>query len=422
MIMEVNMINKDLEIIFTKYNVIQLKTKRYYIQDLFSRAYDLENTYPYLFFLGNEIFDGDSAWLRLLVKIVKYLQNNKRIPLHVLYNYRVEWSNAQIFGFNKFITNSQKITEDLYMTTNFTGNHALWLLQDLLDLYDVPREECALFIHRSAWSEPKEVQDIVIKTVKDAFIEYLRDVKDKDGKTIERIIKGMDVINGVMSKISKSYGNFYLIDNTTYISNSKAKLFTDYPRFIEWNNSQVESVRKILDYYSGFATYYLNLYKTLNKYGFSTYSFCKEFKIGNRNFEIVKGELVADKRFKVNQTESSRTNVNKNPQPSLPKEKRNNTPVSYLERFILLIVLEHDFGITDTDIAKNLKGTDPKEVSFQYFGKYRRNDEITENSIRNAVHNLLLAGYLMYDEMFNTKCLGLTAKGRNIVKDYQNGK
>lgn len=42
-----------------------------------------------------------------------------------------------------------------------------------------------------------------------------------------------------------SYNDFFLFDDTLALSNYKSRLIKDYPKYIQWNESQVKTVKDI---------------------------------------------------------------------------------------------------------------------------------------------------------------------------------
>lgn len=51
-----------------------------------------------------------------------------------------------------------------------------------------------------------------------------------------------------------SYNDFFLFDDTLALSNYKSRLIKDYPKYIQWNESQVKTVQRNLDYITDYYT------------------------------------------------------------------------------------------------------------------------------------------------------------------------
>lgn len=250
-----------LDSLFAKYNVVCVGTTRIYGHSLADRSWNVENTAPFCVVVNGELELWDRAWSKIVKGIVQYLQATYPIDKEILYQYRTEWSKAQVFGKEKFIINSEKICEDLYVSINFTAVHSVWFIQDMLKLYNVDLNKCFLLIHRPPEREPKEIRDTIKNVVTDAFKFFLKE-KGKDDSTIESIMKIFEVINKVQAKISKSYSDFFLMDSTLVVANWKSKLLINYPKFISWSDKQVRMVKKVLDYYTEF---YGDVSKTIKK-------------------------------------------------------------------------------------------------------------------------------------------------------------
>ena len=59
---------------------------------------------------------------------------------------------------------SNAIFDNLYINTNHTAVHSVWLIQDLLDFYCVDKENVTLLIKRPPSIEPQEVKDYITNT------------------------------------------------------------------------------------------------------------------------------------------------------------------------------------------------------------------------------------------------------------------
>lgn len=51
-----------------------------------------------------------------------------------------------------------------------------------------------------------------------------------------------------------SYNDFFLFDDTLALSNYKSRLIKDYLKYIQWNESQVKTVQRYLDYITEYHT------------------------------------------------------------------------------------------------------------------------------------------------------------------------
>ena len=258
-----------LDEVFKKYNIFLFGTERIYSQSLIERDYDLENTIPYFLIIDNRLRLTFKAWTTTIIEIVTYLQKYYPLPLEELYNFRTKWSKAQIFGPNKFIANCKQIDNNLFVSVNFTALHSLWFIQDILQFYKIDLSTCHLLIHRPPSAEPKEVQNIVSKVVKESFTSYLVDEKNKSADFAKKVVDNFKYFNKVLFQISKSKYDFFLIDSASTLSNYKSRVLIDYKKYTVWSEKQLKIAKECLDYYTDFFT----AIKTfLKKYGQTIFS------------------------------------------------------------------------------------------------------------------------------------------------------
>lgn len=247
-------IGYGLDDLFNKYNIVLNGDERIYVQSLTERDYNLESTTPFCLVIDNFLELREKAWTRIVKGVAKYLQTNYPLPLDELYEYRTEWSKAAVFGPDKFLDNCEKVCEDLYVSVNFTALHSLWFIQDLLKLYKIDLSSCYLMIHRSPIAEPLEVQEAIRKVVKNSFTNYLIETKGKDKEKALKIVDNFKYLNAVLSKITRSYYDFFLLDSALILSIYKSKLLQEYRKYVIWNDKQLASVKRYLDYFTDFHT------------------------------------------------------------------------------------------------------------------------------------------------------------------------
>ena len=243
-----------LDELFQKYNILLNGTERIYVQSLEKRDYVLENTSPYSIVVDNFLEVKVKAWTKVVEDVAKYLQTNYPLPLEELYAFRTKWSKAAVFGPEKFLDNCVQISENLFVSINFTALHSLWFVQDILEKYNIDLSSCYLLIHRSPVAEPLEVQNAVREVVKTSFTNYLIEEKGKSKEAAINIVENFKFINAVLSKITRSYYDFFLFDSPAILSTYKSKLICDYKKYSGWTEKQILTVKKYLDYYTDFFT------------------------------------------------------------------------------------------------------------------------------------------------------------------------
>lgn len=241
-----------LDELFKEYKVLVFRTERIYIESLTNRNFDLENTTPYSLLIDNYFEARDRAWTKIIVKALQYLQLNYPRPLEELYSFHTEWSNARVFGPEKFIQNCEFVSDNLFVSVNFTSRHALWFIQDILKLYNIDLSSCYILIHRSPSSEPKPVREYIERVVKAAFRNFLINEKKKSEMSADNIIKSLETMNKVLAKMSPGYNNLFLFDTALVLSNYKSKLLHEHSKYCVWSDKQITIVKKCLDFYTEF--------------------------------------------------------------------------------------------------------------------------------------------------------------------------
>ena len=247
-------IGHGLDELFNKYNIVLNGDERIYAQTLVERDYNLESTTPFCLVIDGFLELREKAWTRIVKGVAQYLQANYPLPLDELYDYRTQWSKAAVFGPDKFLDNCEYVCEDLYVSVNFTALHSLWFIQDLLKLYKIDLSTCYLLIHRSPIAEPHEVQDAIRKVVKESFTNYLIEEKGKEKEKAIKIVDNFKYINSVLSKITRSYYDLFLLDSALILSIYKSKILQDYKKYVSWNDKQLAQVKRCLDYFTDFHT------------------------------------------------------------------------------------------------------------------------------------------------------------------------
>lgn len=252
--------------LFQKYGFLTNGFNRQYVSHAKERKYDFENTTPNQLQLlvpqhwedPNSLIIGpalkvfkESSWLRLEESLFKYLQSKAPKAKEELLAFRTDWSKAAIFAEAKTIDNMVKVG-DLYMSVNFTATHSAWFIGNLLELYDI--KVGYLFVHRAPIAEPQEIVDIVLQSRKGGFKNYLIEQCNKSEEKADKILSAFKVFNKVLSKMTSTYYDFFLFDNTMYLSNNKSKMLIDIGKYVVWSDSQIITAKKYLDYYSNYCT------------------------------------------------------------------------------------------------------------------------------------------------------------------------
>lgn len=235
--------------IFEKYNILLRGNERFYTEDLNERDYVLEGATP-VYIMIDDKYLSERSWIGLIPKLAIYLQSKSPKTSEELISYRTGWTKTPMFTTEKRI-NFQPIFDNLYINTNHTAVHSVWLIQDLLDFYCVDKTNITFLIKRPPSIEPQEVRDYVKTEIKMHFSDYLRS-KKMDQISIEKVINGIEIMNKYLAMISKSYYDFFLLDNTYTISNYKSKFLKDCSKYVQWSEKQMTAVKRYLDLYTKF--------------------------------------------------------------------------------------------------------------------------------------------------------------------------
>lgn len=199
-------------------NVVFDGERRYYIQDLAERSYSLENCTPYQIEIDDIVIE-EHAWGILLCKMTRELLKKYPQKESTICSFRTDWSKQEIF-MPAPKTNSKEVKQGLYINCNHTALHSCWLLQQILDYFDVNKSNVRLLIHKPCGSEPKKIQEYIIKRFKSGFVNFFTSHYHKSPEKAEKALNIIEkYLNPMLCKISKTYTNFFLFDDKYILSN-----------------------------------------------------------------------------------------------------------------------------------------------------------------------------------------------------------
>lgn len=260
----------SLEELYAKHHVLTDGLQRRYVINTHERRYDLDFVTPIelVVLVPREWEEGDSsfiispavvnkkfenrAWVQILKELVIYLQSKSPKTKEELLAFRTDWSKAPIFNNFKSIDNMVEIDEGLFFSVNYTATHSTWIIGDLLKFYDVGLGY--IVVHRTPAAEPQEIREEVGRIRRAEFKQFLTSNCGKEEEKADKIVKNFDVLNKILSKMGTSYNDFFLFDETLSMSNYKAKLLKDSHKYVYWNESQLKTVRRYLDYLTDYYT------------------------------------------------------------------------------------------------------------------------------------------------------------------------
>ena len=206
---------------------------------------------------------ASNSWNELLANLIGLLESKCPKSEDELLEYEVDWSSAKIFRETKDIVNMVKLDNGLYFSRNHSANHSQWLIQELLDFYGCCNG--TLIVHRPPFSEPQEVRDYIkdirVAGFKKFLIETYKVTEEKANKVVDSI---NGPFNKVLCKISQTaYNDFLLVDSKQIYSTLKSKFLAGLPYVTSWNDKQINTCKKYLDYLTD---YFRDLHKESMKH------------------------------------------------------------------------------------------------------------------------------------------------------------
>lgn len=197
--------------------------RRYYLEDLTVRDYFLETTTPYQLFLNGTVIE-ESSWGVLLQTVVTILLEQSPEKEKELLDFRCDWTKSAMFSGGKRI-NFKEIKQDLYINVNHTALHSCWLLQALLQFFEIDVTTVRFLIHRPPAAESSTVKTRISNEFKSSFTGYIIETTGKDNQFAETIIKNIGTyLNPILVSISKSYTDLFLFDNLAVMFNYVKKI------------------------------------------------------------------------------------------------------------------------------------------------------------------------------------------------------
>lgn len=233
------------------YEGLMLKgLKRYYVEDLTDRDYILENTTPYMITLLDKTIE-DHSWGSMLVKVVDLLLEYVQKSKEELISFKTNRCNKSIFSFEPKV-NCKPLKCGLFLDCNNTAQLSCWLLQDILDFFEIDRAKVQFIIHRTPAAEPKEVKNHIRSDFEKGFKKYLIEFHQKSYDETETIINIIEKLNKVLANQSPSYNDFFLFDEYQYAYNYCKKVKDLLESRLPYNDRRkyIEALEYIVKYYS----------------------------------------------------------------------------------------------------------------------------------------------------------------------------
>lgn len=235
-------------------NVVFSGKRRYYIEDLTERDYALENTTPYqIEILGNVI--EENSWGLLLCKVSNLLLRLYPEYIETITSFRCQWTKSVIFSTEQK-TNYKPIDYNLFLNCNHTALHSCWLLQDILDYFQIDKAGVRFLIHRPCSAEPEKVKGYIEKRFKNGFLDFICSKYNKSKENAKKIISNIEkYLNPMLGKISKSYTNFFLFDDNPTLYNYVKKV----RELIVYKLNADEKTKRVLNLYLDYIVAYYKI-------------------------------------------------------------------------------------------------------------------------------------------------------------------
>lgn len=258
-----------LEEILNKYNIVHIDGCRYYLINLKERSFDFEFTAPYCITInGVTIFD--SSWKNIIPRIVEELDSKMPKSKQELLNIKCDWGKQCVFGEDR--KSNFTPYKDIYINTNHTAIHAMWIIQLLLDEYHIDLNQCEFVLKRQPLAEPKEVREFFKKETIKKFQNFLRGELKKSEEAVSAIVKNIDFVNTkILSSVSTGYYDFFLIEDPAAFANYSKKA----NELLEEKNYS-QKVKQTIERQLNYLYEYVKKANKENKIKFSNYSCLKK--------------------------------------------------------------------------------------------------------------------------------------------------
>ena len=221
--------------------------KRYYIEDLTKRDFTLENATPHLLKI-NDYDISENAWVEMLRNLTAYLLLQFPENKNAVVDFKTEWSKSNIFSTTPR-TNFKQLDTNLFVNCNHTALHSCWLIQDLLDFFEIDKSQVYFLIHRTPYAEPIDARKYFISKFKKEFALYLSMSQNKSEDSIDKIISNIEkYMNPIQAKLSKSYDSLMLFEDSLSFTNYASKCM----KYIDSDSRMNEKAKMTMRRYIGY--------------------------------------------------------------------------------------------------------------------------------------------------------------------------
>ena len=196
-----------------KNNIVYVDHRRYYSLDLTKEYNNLEHSIPELF-KYKDIVISSHAWGDMTVQIVEEFNKINSKTTEELLSVQYPFSDKyEVFSREQKCNYKECL--GLYVCTNLGANRYLSAIKTLLTFYGVDLKDVYFLLNRHPVAESKECRDYFRTLTIDHMKMYFASVrKFKIGK-IDTIINNLFALNRDLEKVSDSFNDLFLFDDTT---------------------------------------------------------------------------------------------------------------------------------------------------------------------------------------------------------------
>ena len=196
-----------------KYGIEIIHRVHYYNISLIQRIYDLERSTPFMLEIGKTIISATS-WGRLVEQISDYLLKTNLLKKEEMLKLELDWTKQDVFMLNRTLeAHKGPLSNGLYVNTNHTSMHLLWIVQDLLRVYKISGEDCKLLIRKAPRYEIDEVRMHFYNNAKIRIKEYILKEFKYSIESIDNVIENLEAIDKHFNQMYPTYNSLLLFES-----------------------------------------------------------------------------------------------------------------------------------------------------------------------------------------------------------------
>ncbi len=238
-----------------KHNIVYYKKRHLYEIDLAKRNYALAKCKPFLLEIKNMKFRQNS-WIHLVEDTANYLIQESDKTAEELLLFRVNWTTRPIFILEKRLAaHKGPLINGLYIDVNHTAVHMIFIVQEMIEYFDVSKNDCRLIVYIPHGLEKQEVREYYYQKNKTKMIQFLKLMYQCTSEKIESVFSMISSLDSHLESMSDIYKSLLLFDSRKEYATAKARI----KQYLDdiFNSYQMKQAEMILDLFTKFyATYY----------------------------------------------------------------------------------------------------------------------------------------------------------------------